>query len=271
MSREILITTPENIAIEYELAGLGTRAAAYFIDTFFKLVIWLVIGLAGVIFMLLATLAGWKAVQHWVSLLGDFLSAAYIVIGFLILWGYGIFFEIKWNGQTPGKRQMGLRVIREGGYPISVFGAVIRNLLWVVDFLPAFFFAGIVSILASRDYQRLGDLVGGTLVVKQRAPQSLEGLLRVAHITPEHLDPGALEMITDHADQLTPDEYRAVRHFTERRRQLSFDAQQTAAVKIALPLMQRLDIVPPTEATMVNYADFLEYLAVAYEQLRRPK
>ncbi|HEY3330260.1 MAG TPA: RDD family protein [Capsulimonadaceae bacterium] len=271
MSREILITTPENIAIEYELAGLGSRAAAYFIDTFFKIVVWLVIGLAGVIFMLIANLAGWKELVGIVGTLGDFLYAAYMIIGFLILWGYGIYFEIKWNGQTPGKRQVGLRVIREGGYPLNVFGAVIRNLLWVVDFLPMLFFTGIVSILASRDYQRLGDLVGGTLVVKQRAPASLEGLLRVAHITPEYLNPEALELISVHADRLTPDEYRAVRHFTERRRQLAFDGQQTAAVKIAVPLMRRLDIVPPSDAKMVNYADFLEYLAVAYEQLRRPK
>ena len=62
-----------------------------------------------------------------------------------------------------------------------------------------------------------------------------------------------------------------MRHFTERRRQLTFDSQQSSAIKIAVPLMRRLGIVPPPGATMVNYADFLEYLAVAYEILRRPK
>ncbi len=271
MSREILITTPENIAIEYELAGLGTRAAAYLIDSLLKLLVWLGIGLVGLVLSVIASLAGWHGFSKLVETFADFLKAAYIIIGFLIFWGYGILYEINWNGQTPGKRQLGLRVMREGGYPVNVFGVVIRNLLWVVDFLPMMFFAGMVSILATRDYQRIGDLVGGTLVVKQRPSHSLEGLLRVAHITPEHLNKEALEQIMTQAETLTPDEYRAVRHFTERRRQLTFDSQQAAAVKIAVPLMRRLNIVPPPGATMVNYADFLEYLAVAYEQLRRPK
>ena len=70
---------------------------------------------------------------------------------------------------------------------------------------------------------------------------------------------------------MTPDEYRAVRHFTERRRQLVGPVQQSAAAVIGIPLMQRLHIVPPESATSVDYATFLEYLAVAYEQLRRPK
>jgi uncharacterized RDD family membrane protein YckC len=271
MSREILITTPENIAIEYELAGLGTRAAAYLIDSLLKLLVWICIGVVFLLTVWGTTLAGMHALSRLVDTFADFLKATYVIIGFLVFWGYGIFYEIRWNGQTPGKRQLGLRVMREGGYPVNVFGVVIRNLLWVVDFLPMLFFAGMVSILTTRDYQRIGDLVGGTLVVKQRPSQSLEGLLRVAHITPEHLNKDALEQIMEQADALTPDEYRAVRHFTERRRQLVFDAQQAAAVKIAVPLMRRLNIVPPPGATMINYADFLEYLAVAYEQLRRPK
>jgi hypothetical protein len=62
----------------------------------------------------------------------------------------------------------------------------------------------------------------------------------------------------------------AVRHFTQRRRELSWDAQQFAAMHIAVPMMQRLKIVPPAGTTTVNYADFLEYLSVAYELARRP-
>ncbi|MDR3707902.1 MAG: RDD family protein [Capsulimonadaceae bacterium] len=271
MSREILITTPENIAIEYELAGLGSRAAAYTIDLMFKFVCWLSIGVAGLIIMGVAVLVGWHWFQRFVADFLQIIAAVYVIIAFLILWGYGILFEIIWNGQTPGKRQMGIRVIRLEGYPLGVFGATIRNLLWIVDFLPAAFLAGIVSILVTREYQRLGDLVAGTIVVKQRAPQSLDALLQVARITPEHLDKDALELISSQADRMSPDEYRAVRHFTERRMQLDPVIQRRQAALIALPLMHRLDIVPPSTAKTVDYANFLEYLAVAYEQLRRPK
>lgn len=271
MSREVLITTPENIAIEYELAGLGTRFLAAVLDIFVQIgfafvlvVVW------GIVFWILSlvSLSGATGVM---TEIGGFLEGIWFILIFLLIWGYMIFFEIKWNGQTIGKRQLGLRVIREGGYPVQPYNIVVRNLLRVVDFLPLGYLLGVISILASKNYQRLGDFVAGTIVVKQRAPQTLDGLLRIAHITPEHLDPAALALVVTNAYGLTPDEYRAVRHFTERRRQLSLQSQQTAAVKVAVPLMQRLHIVPPPGASAVNYADFLEYLAVAYEVIRRPK
>lgn len=123
----------------------------------------------------------------------------------------------------------------------------------------------------SANYQRVGDFVGSTLVVKQRAPQNLYNLLRTAFITPDRLDTKALAIVGRDADLLSPEEYRAVRHFTQRRRSLDSAAQQFAAQKIAIPMMQRLKISPPEGTQFVNYADLLEYLAVAYEQARRPK
>jgi uncharacterized RDD family membrane protein YckC len=275
MSREVLITTPENIALEYELAGLGTRFVANIFDLLlqFVLIICVIIVTAVLFWILLglSNLSGFAAVAAFVRSLSEFGMAALWILCFLIFWGYHIFFELKWNGQTPGKRQLGLRVMREGGYPINAYGAAMRNLLRVVDFLPFFYSVGIFSILLSSNYQRIGDIVGGTLVVKQRAPQSLAGLLRVAQILPEHLDPAALAIIGRHAYELNPDEYRAVRHFTDRRRQLDWNAQQLSAIKIAVPLMEQLRIVPPGDVKEVDYAALLEYLAVAYEQARRPK
>src|SRR5579883_206741 len=213
MSREVLITTPENIALEYELAGLGTRFVANLIDILLQglmivgvTIIFLLIGL-GLIFV--SEITGHSGIAMMVRHLGEFAIAGMTILTFLIFWGYYIYFEFRWNGQTPGKRQLGLRVMREGGYPINGYAAAMRNLLRVVDFLPLFYCIGIFSILLSANYQRLGDLVGGTLVVKQRAPQSLAGLLRVAQILPEHLDPAALAIIGRHAYELSPDEYRA--------------------------------------------------------------
>ena len=271
MSREVLITTPENIAIEYELAGLGTRSLAAVIDILMQALIVLATILIYILLLVALEATHATAATAFVKELPGFLSGLWVILLFLVTYGYSIFFEIRWNGQTIGKRQLGLRVIREGGYPVRPYNILIRNLLRILDFMPMCYLAGVISILASKNYQRLGDIVGGTIVVKQRSSASLDGLLRIAHITPDHLDAQALAIVARQADRLTPDEYRAVRHFTERRRQLAMQAQQGAAMKVAVPLMQRLGIVPPPGASAVNYADFLEYLAVAYEMLRRPK
>lgn len=271
MSREVLITTPENIAIEYELAGLGTRFLASVLDIVIQIAIGLIVTVLWVIVEAILSALKLASAASFMSDVGGIIVGVWFIAIFLLIFGYYIFFEIRWNGQTIGKRQLGLRVIREGGYPVRPYNVFIRNLVRVLDFMPVFYLAGVISILATKNYQRVGDIIAGTIVVKQRAPQSLDGLLRIAHITPEHLDPAALAIVARQADRLSPDEYRAVRHFTERRRQLSLEAQQIAAIKVAVPLMQRLRIVPPLGASAVNYADFLEYLAVAYEMIRRPK
>lgn len=192
MSREVLITTPENIALEYELAGLGTRFVANAVDTLLQV---LLIGALVLVFFLIGfgviSLSVWAhhpAIAAFLRHLAEFATAGLIILVFVIFWGYYIYFELRWNGQTPGKRLMGLRVMREGGYPVNAYGAAARNLLRVVDFLPIFPVLGVICVMCTSNYQRLGDLVGGTIVVKQRAPQSLARILHAAQILPEHLD-----------------------------------------------------------------------------------
>jgi uncharacterized RDD family membrane protein YckC len=274
MSRSVLIRTPENVELEYELAGIANRFAAAFIDTIVQVASIFAFWLIYVIVLLLIRGVGNKFLILVVSYFGE-LSGVVIFGGILLFWiAYFAVFETVWNGQTPGKRVMALRVLSEGGYPISSFSAMLRNLLRVVDFLPLGYAAGIISIFVNNNYQRIGDLVGGTIVVKQRSPdrvRSLHKLLSAARITPDHLDREALALVSKDAALLTPDEYLAVRHFTDRRRELAWNAQQLSAMKIAVPLMERLKIVPPAGVSSVNYADFLEYLAVAYELERRPK
>jgi uncharacterized RDD family membrane protein YckC len=296
MSREILVVTPENIEIEYEVAGIGSRFLANLLDTLLQMAIytglWIVVGV-------LALLVGLSA-SAFSRALGQFFAqisvALALIAGFLILWGYFIWFETAWNGQTPGKRQLGLRVIRDGGYPINVYGAIVRNLIRIMDGMPLVALiliilgvfdhqplAGamgglcilipVLCLLLSDRYQRLGDFVAGTLVVKQRAPRvpTLEALAPPPRVLPEHLAPYALADIGRHVYEMTVPEYRAVRHYIDRRWQLPPQTQQAAAIRLAVPLMQRLGIVPPEGVVSVNYADFLEYLAVAFEQYRGVK
>jgi len=296
MSREILVVTPENIEIEYELAGIGSRFLANMLDTLLQFAIftalWIIVGIAAVIIGLVAAVLA--------SSLGVFFAgtgtAIALISGFLILWGYFIWFETVWNGQTPGKRQIGLRVIRDGGYPINIYAAIVRNLIRVMDGMPliavGLILGGLIDkqplvaalgglcilipimcMLLSARYQRLGDFVAGTMVVKQRAPRvpTLEALAPPPRILPEHLASYALADIGRQVYEMTVPEYRAVRHYLDRRWQLPPQVQQTAAMRLAVPLMQRLGIVPPAGVISVNYADFLEYLAVAFEQYRGVK
>ena len=296
MSREILVVTPENIEIEYELAGIGSRFLANLLDSFLQMAIylglWIVVGIIGLLLALSASAFSTSLAAFF----GEIEVAFALIAAFLILWGYFIWFETRWNGQTPGKRQVGLRVIRDGGYPINASAAIIRNLIRIMDGMPivalGLILAGVfghqpglaamgglcillpvLCLLLSARYQRIGDFVAGTLVVKQRAPRvpTLEALAPPPRVLPEHLAAYALADIGCKVYEMSVPEYRAVRHYIDRRWQLPPQIQQTAAMRLAVPLMQRLGIVPPAGVITVNYADFLEYLAVAFEQYRGVK
>ena len=279
MSREILVVTPENIEIEYELAGIGSRFLANILDSLFQCAIYLGLWIIAAIVGVLLTLSASAFSKNLATFFGEIELALALIAAFTILWGYFIWFETRWNGQTPGKRQIGLRVIRDGGYPINVFAAIIRNLIRIIDGMPivalGLIAAGVfghspgtaamgglcillpvLCLLISGRYQRIGDFVAGTMVVKQRAPRvpTLEALAPPPRVLPEHLAAYALADIGRHVYEMAVPEYRAVRHYIDRRWQLPPQIQQTAAMRLAVPLMQRLGIVPPAGVISVNYA-----------------
>ena len=115
-----------------------------------------------------------------VSSLGDRLNAApkwvyavLIIILFLIVSGYFAFFEWVWSGQTPSKRWLKLRVIREDGRPVTFWEAIVRNLLRTFDMMPAPFYSiGLISVFVSGIDQRVGDLIAGTVVVREREAEA---------------------------------------------------------------------------------------------------
>jgi uncharacterized RDD family membrane protein YckC len=95
-------------------------------------------------------------------------AGAMLLFTFLMDWFYGSFFEAWMNGQTPGKRSAGLRVVRTNGTPIDLSSAIGRNFLRTVDMLPVFYTVGLISMLMTRRMQRLGDLVFDTMVIDER-------------------------------------------------------------------------------------------------------
>lgn len=156
------IDTPENVTFDYDISGIGSRFLAALIDT--ALIILLQVVVIGSV-VVIANLT----VNNVTETLAAWLLAAAGLISFVFFWGYYIFFEILWNGQTPGKRRIGLRVIRADGTPVGASEVVIRNLVRIIDFLPTAYGIGVVTMFINPSSRRVGDLAAGTVVVHDRA------------------------------------------------------------------------------------------------------
>lgn len=152
--------TSEAVAVELEVAGLGYRALAWLIDAALLLTFWFTL-----LFLLTYVLASELA---RVAELGPWLQGLLVLGAFATNWLYALLFEALWGGRTPGKRLMGLRVVRLDGSPATPLDLALRNFARGIDFLPAFYAVGVVSMLVSEQGRRLGDRVAGTLVVRDR-------------------------------------------------------------------------------------------------------
>ncbi|MBK8901667.1 MAG: RDD family protein [Anaerolineaceae bacterium] len=162
------IDTPENVVFGYEVVGIGSRFLAALIDT---TIIGLLL-LATNAILILVVVGGFDDL----SSASSFALAVLSLISFAFFWGYYIFFEMTWNGSSPGKRQVGIRVIRADGTPITLAESVIRNLVRLVDFLPGAYGLGLVTMFIDSKARRLGDLAANTLVVREQTAVSLESL-----------------------------------------------------------------------------------------------
>jgi uncharacterized RDD family membrane protein YckC len=167
MDEQLTISTPEQVAFHYEMAGIGSRFVASLLDHLILVTAMILVYCAAV--GLLPALSGGFNASGDESGLSSiyFLIAVLVLIEFLLFWGYFVLFEMVWHGQTPGKRAGRLRVIRRDGQPVRAGEVVIRNLVRIVDFLPGFYGIGLVTMFIDKDARRLGDLAAGTIVVRE--------------------------------------------------------------------------------------------------------
>jgi uncharacterized RDD family membrane protein YckC len=217
---DIRIETPEQIDVSLEIAGLGSRFVAWVVDWLCKAVGALVLLLLGLILAGLGGIDPGNAKMFLVALSG---------VTFFWWLGYDITFEVRRNGQTPGKKTAGIRVIREWGAPVDFRSACIRNLLALADFLPPVYVLGGVLVLLSARGQRLGDMAAGTIVIRERAPEPpgdpVEAIQRLA-----------LDEFLFTAEQLAvcqPDDRNVLRAFFKRYPKLEPKPRHQLALRLA--------------------------------------
>ena len=230
----ITIATPEGVDLELTLAGVGSRFVSALVDLLLQTA--LLLGVVG-----LGALAGGLGG-------GGFGLAVVFLASFLVFAGYDVGFEVLASGRTPGKRLNGLRVVRTDGSPVTFFTSAVRNALRLVDFLPSAYLVGIVSILVTRQNQRLGDVAAGTLVVRELG-------------APRELGPPSLRAQATSWDvtAVTAEELTAVRSFLARRYELTSQARYQLGDELARALRPKVVGVPPG----LRGEDFLEQLAAA--------
>lgn len=147
--RELDVITPEHVHIRLEPAGMGSRFLAILIDAF--------IVLAVSTFLLFAL---------QLVLPSGIAAALGVTLNFILTWGWHVWFEVKSQGRTPGKRALRLRVIDARGLPVSLYQSLVRNIVRILDFMPMFYGVGAISMLVTPSRRRLGDLIADTLVVR---------------------------------------------------------------------------------------------------------
>ncbi len=261
INQKLIIETPENIFLEYELAGLGSRFISFWTDTLIQ------VFLAMALFYLLFIIAGFTGVFAGNLQVSQTVQTVLMVISLFILYqGYYIFFEVRWKGQSPGKRLMKLRVIGENGLPITFYQSAIRNILRIIDMLPPVFFVpsyglGSLVLMVSQQSKRIGDYGAGTLVIKEHGFRGFE-IFASVQTQPEYIQKIRIPMIKKMQDS----DYYLLREFFFRKNTLQPELSARIASKLAAHFRQQLH-TPFQEQN--NDIRFLDNLMLLIESKKR--
>ncbi len=261
--------TPEDVPLSFELAGVGTRILAALLDQLIIITVQVGIGM----FLLAVGMVAEFVTEQQVQTLAEemqqggptlVLLGVSLLLGFVVNFGYYVLMEMSTNGQTVGKRVMGIRVIRDGGYPITLTASLLRNLGRLVDMLPNTYVVGMIAMIVHRQEKRMGDMLAGTVVVREQT-RDASGLPfgdeRYSTLTERryHLDRAT---ITDLAEE----HERILEHFFTRPR-LQQAQEHRVVVELADGFAGRLS-EPPAFETHRDRLLFLKELYLALRERR---
>jgi uncharacterized RDD family membrane protein YckC len=235
------VGTPEQVRFRYKIAGPARRGLAYLIDLLVRGIVVLVIGMIAIV-----AAGGTEQWEHG-------LSGLWLLCLFVLEWGYFVFFEMLWSGQSPGKRALGLRVVTTEGHPLGFTESVLRNLLRAADFLPSGYALGLLVMSWDARFRRLGDWAAGTMVIVEER-----------HAVTDHvrIDPPPTheELRTlPPRPPLAGDELEALELYVRRQGSLGPNRQAELASIVAPMLARRLQ---------VRYRDPVRFLDVLYARAR---
>jgi uncharacterized RDD family membrane protein YckC len=264
LTQSVTIDTPENILLDAEIAGFGSRCVAAMIDYLY--IFALLFCFSALFINAFSRNSNPPSSDEATSAL-----ALLIVVQFAILTFYHLFFELIWNGQTPGKRRVGIRVVQANGLPVTASGVVIRNLVRLFDFLPLFYGLGLVVLFSTRTTQRLGDLAARTIVIRERKALTLSSVREDLSVRYEHLR--ATEPIPHYVviEPLSQHDRRTVIDFLQRRP--SLNNREHLATLLAKQMLHKMNLgdlrgqvyVGSVTASGRQAELFLEQIARAFE------
>lgn len=262
----LIIETPERVPLHFALASIGNRFLACAIDHAIQALALVIIGLSALV------LVSFSFLEQAMASAPKWVIAIMIILLFLVFAGYFTFFEWIWSGQTPGKRWLRLRVIREDGRPITFWEASVRNLLRPLDMFPMGSYSiGLIAVFASSRDQRIGDMVGGTVVVREREAEAPEFMkVFAAPVSDPAMRRSFIPVdFTASISSLTDSEIQVVETFLRRRWDLADMVRQWMAWRVSLPILYKLR--PTYDLSKFTYEGFLEELLHRYHQEHRFK
>jgi uncharacterized RDD family membrane protein YckC len=231
---EVRIETPEQIEVSLEIAGIGSRFVAQVMDWLIK---WSIVLVAVLLAAVAAGMLGAALSEKTISYL---LAALIIALFYAFLLGFDIYFEVRHNGQTPGKKIAGIRVLREGGAPLDFRSACVRNLLGLADFLPTFYLLGGFLVMLSSRGQRLGDMAAGTIVIRERAmrpPTELHAMIGKTAGEEFHFT-------ADQLNACSANDRYILRSFFQRAEEMAEGPREQLALRLSETFLQKLAYQP---------------------------
>lgn len=250
-SPDYSISTPENVDLHLELAGLGNRILAGVIDQVLCVLVMVILGLAAWGVFTLVSMS--QMPSHVKGIAYGFIVMVLIFGFFIIHFGYHMFFEGTWQGQTPGKRVAQIRVIEQNGQPVTWPAVIIRNLLRVID--TGLMLIGVLSIMVDNKERRFGDLAAGTVVVRERNSELLT--TSKDDIDLENIKPVDADMLD--IGRITPQEYEILISFLKRRKTMAKKQRPVVAAKLMQHFKEKL-----ADGSTKNAEEYLEGLYQAY-------
>ena len=241
------IDTPEQISLELPLAGIGSRFLALTLDSLIQVgAIIVLIILGWFVSMAYSDLSG-AADKFFSETVGTIVM---ILVPFCLYWGYFAFFEILWQGRTPGKRVAGIRVIHQTGRPMTAIECIGRNLLRAIDMQPGTIYAvGLICMMCNKQNRRVGDFIAGTIVVHEKALDS---------VSPTWGDNKTDAPVQPELRKLTSDELVLIETYLNRRYDLDAFVRAQTSARIVAMISEKLGIPKPPEQ---RDDDFLESVA----------